>query len=90
MEDPSTAERPLDDDAAALEILAGKKNLRVLLSGGIPDPTAPGISLRQLSGGYLAQQRDNGHIERDKLKTVTRRAPSEAELEDMIFAFRVC
>ena len=77
-------------DAAALEILARKKNLRVLLSGGIPDPTAPGISLRQLSGGYLAQQRDNGHIERDKLKTVTRRAPSEAELEDMIFAFRVC
>ena len=77
-------------DAAALEILARKKNLRVLLSGGIPDPTAPGISLRQLSGGYLAQQRDNGHIARDKLKTVTRRTPSEAELEDLIFAFRVC
>ncbi|SVE42651.1 uncharacterized protein METZ01_LOCUS495505, partial [marine metagenome] len=67
-----------------------KKNLRVLLSGGIPDPIAPGISLRQLSGGFLTQQRDNGHIERDKLKTVTRRAPSEAELEDLIFAFRVC
>ena len=77
-------------DAAALEILAGKKNLRVLLSGDIPDPAAPGMSLRQLSGGYLAQQRDNGRIVRENLKTVTRRAPSEAELEDLIFAFRVC
>ncbi len=77
-------------DAAALEVLAGKKNLRVLLSGGILDPAAPGMTLRQLSGGYLVQQRDNGRIARDNLKTVTRRAPSEAELEDLIFAFRVC
>ena len=77
-------------DAAALDILAAKKNLRVLLSGAMPDPAAPGIALRQLSGGYLAQERDNGRIERANLKTVTKRQPSEAELEDLIFAFRVC
>ncbi|MEE8172820.1 MAG: bifunctional phosphoribosylaminoimidazolecarboxamide formyltransferase/IMP cyclohydrolase [Alphaproteobacteria bacterium] len=77
-------------DAAALEVLAAKKNLRVLLSGAIPDPAAPGMALRQLSGGYLAQQRDNGRINVENLKTVSKRAPSEAELEDLIFAFRVC
>jgi len=77
-------------DAVALEILAAKKNLRVLLSGAMPDPAASGFALRQLSGGYLAQQRDNGRIDRAKLKTVTKRQPSEAELADLIFAFRVC
>ncbi len=56
----------------------------------MPDPAAPGMTLRQLSGGYLAQQRDNGRVERENLKTVSKRAPSEAELEDLIFAFRVC
>ena len=77
-------------DAPALEVLAAKKNLRVLLSGAMPDPAAPGLALRQLSGGYLAQQRDNGRIQREDLKIVSKRAPSEAELEDLIFAFRVC
>ena len=79
-----------DADTAALEILAGKKNLRVLLSGAMPDPAAPGMNIRQLSGGYLAQQRDNGRIATADLKTVSKRAPSAAELEDLIFAFRVC
>ena len=77
-------------DAAALKVLAGKKNLRVLLSGAMPDPAAPGMALRQLSGGYLAQQRDNGRIAAEDLRTVSKRTPSAAELEDMIFAFRVC
>ncbi len=77
-------------DTVALEILAAKKNLRVLLSGAMPDPAASGIALRQLSGGYLAQQRDNGRVDRANLKTVTKRQPSEAELKDLIFAFRVC
>jgi len=77
-------------DAAALEILAAKKNLRVLLSGAMPDPSAPGIALRQLAGGYLAQERDNGRIQPEDLKTVTKRAPTAAELDDLIFAFRVC
>jgi phosphoribosylaminoimidazolecarboxamide formyltransferase/IMP cyclohydrolase len=77
-------------DAAALDVLAAKKNLRVLLSGAMPDPTAPGMALRQLSGGYLAQQRDNGRIAVEDLTTVSKRAPSAAELEDLIFASRVC
>ncbi len=77
-------------DGAALEALAAKKNLRVLITGAMPDPDTPGIAIRQLAGGYLAQERDNGRIQRENLKTVTKHAPSEAELGDLIFAFRIC
>ncbi|MGD1880368.1 MAG: bifunctional phosphoribosylaminoimidazolecarboxamide formyltransferase/IMP cyclohydrolase [Kiloniellaceae bacterium] len=77
----------IDDDAKAL--LAAKKNLRVLVTGGLPDPAAPGIVMMPLAGGFLAQSRDNGRIDPDALKVVTKRAPSARELADMVFAFRV-
>ncbi len=77
-----------DDDART--ILAEKKNLRLLLAGALPDPTAPGLSVRTLAGGYLVQERDTGRVEQASLKTVTRRAPSEVELADLLFAFRIC
>ena len=79
-----------DADEAAQAILARKKNLRLLLTGGVPDPGAPGTTIRTVSGGFLAQSRDAGRVEADGLKTVTQRAPSRAELRDLIFAFRVC
>jgi phosphoribosylaminoimidazolecarboxamide formyltransferase/IMP cyclohydrolase len=77
-------------DEAAKAILARKRNLRLLLTGGLPDPAAPGLTFRSLSGGLLAQTRDSGWISRDALKVVTRRAPTEAEMADLLFAFRVC
>jgi phosphoribosylaminoimidazolecarboxamide formyltransferase/IMP cyclohydrolase len=77
----------LDDEAKAL--LATKKNLRVLVTGAMPDPAAPGATLKMLSGGFLVQSRDAGRIQRSDLKVVTRRAPSERELDDLLFAFRV-
>jgi len=77
----------VDDDAKAL--LASKKNLRVLVTGGLPDPAAPGIVMMPLAGGFLAQSRDNGRIDPKALKVVTKRAPSDRELADMVFAFRV-
>ena len=49
------------DEAKA--VLAGKKNLRLLLAGGLPDPRAPGLTFRSLSGGFLMQARDNGVAE---------------------------
>jgi phosphoribosylaminoimidazolecarboxamide formyltransferase/IMP cyclohydrolase len=61
----------------------------VLVTGGLPDPAAEGLLLTPLAGGFLAQSRDNGRIDPKALKVVTRRAPSERELADMIFAFRV-
>ena len=77
-----------DEDARA--ILARKKNLRLLLTGGLPDPAAPGIMVRSVSGGFLAQSRDAGRMDPASLRVVTRRAPSAAELADLVFAFRVC
>ena len=75
-------------DSAARRIVAGKKNVRLLLSGAMPDPAAPGISVRALAGGYLVQTRDNGRAPQD-LPVVTKRAPTAAELADLRFAFTV-
>ncbi len=77
-------------DDAARAVLAKKKNLRLLLAGGLPDPAAPGLTFRSVSGGFLAQTRDAGRVARAALRVVTRRAPTEAELDDLLFAFRVC
>ncbi|HEY9536675.1 MAG TPA: bifunctional phosphoribosylaminoimidazolecarboxamide formyltransferase/IMP cyclohydrolase [Kiloniellaceae bacterium] len=79
---------PAVDDAAEA-VLASKKNLRVLVTGGLPDPAAEGILITPLAGGFLAQSRDSGRIDPGALKVVTKRAPSEQELADMVFAFRV-
>ena len=56
----------------------------------MPDPAAAGLTFRSLSGGFLAQTRDNGRVGREDLRVVTQRAPTEAELADLLFAFRVC
>ena len=79
-----------DADDAAQAILSRKKNVRLLLTGGLPDPAAPGQIIRTLAGGFLAQSRDAGRIGRADLRVVTRRAPTDAELDDLLFAFRVC
>ncbi len=73
----------------AKEIIATKKNLRLLLAGGLPDPRAPGITFRALAGGFLVQGRDNGMVEAADLQVVTKRKPSDQEFADLIFAFTV-
>lgn len=78
-----------DADPEALEIFSKKKNLRVLLAGAIPDPTTVGALIKPIAGGFLAQTRDHGRIEKADLKIVTKRKPSENEISDMLFAFRV-
>ncbi len=75
-------------DATAREILSRKKNLRVLETGGMPDPEANGMTIRSLAGGYLLQGRDNRLLE--EMKVVTKRAPTEEELKDLQFAFTIC
>lgn len=79
-----------DADDAAMEILARKKNLRLLLTGAMPDPAAPGLNYRSVAGGFLAQSRDAGRIGPANVTLVTRRAPTATEMADLIFAFRVC
>ena len=75
------------DEARA--IFAKKKNLRLLVAGSLPDPAAPGMTVRSVAGGYLLQGRDNGHVAQADLKVVTKRAPSAREMDDLLFAFTV-
>lgn len=74
---------------AAKEVFAAKKNLRLLTTGGLPDVTRAAQTWRQVSGGYLVQDRDNGRLTLADLKVVSQRSPSAAELADMLFAWRV-
>ncbi len=76
-------------DADACAYLAAKKNLRVLTTRGLPDPTRATMTLRSLSGGYLLQTSDNA-IAPGELSVVSKRAPTHAEMADLQFAFRVC
>ena len=76
-----------DDDAKA--IFARKKNLRLLLTGALPDPARPGQNVAVIAGGILVQERDNGMVARDQLKCVTKRQPSEQEIADCLFAWTV-
>jgi phosphoribosylaminoimidazolecarboxamide formyltransferase/IMP cyclohydrolase len=73
----------------AKSVLSSKKNLRLLQTGTMPDPAAPGLAFKNLSGGLLVQTRDNGRIVVEDLKVVTKRAPTEQEMRDLLFAFRV-
>ena len=76
-----------DDDAIA--VFAGKKNLRLLVTGALPDAHAPGEVFRSVAGGFLVQSRDTSLIKPAELKIVTRRAPTDEEVRDMLFAFTV-
>ncbi|HLJ52611.1 MAG TPA: bifunctional phosphoribosylaminoimidazolecarboxamide formyltransferase/IMP cyclohydrolase, partial [Rhizomicrobium sp.] len=78
-----------DADADARRILASRRNLRLLIAGGLPNPDSAGLTFRSVSGGFLVQSRDNGKVTRDMLKIVTKRQPSEQEITDMLFAFTI-
>jgi phosphoribosylaminoimidazolecarboxamide formyltransferase/IMP cyclohydrolase len=73
----------------AVAIVAAKKNLRLLVTGGLPDPRAAGTMVKSVAGGLLVQSRDNAVVDDLDLKVVTRRAPTPGELADLKFAFRV-
>jgi phosphoribosylaminoimidazolecarboxamide formyltransferase/IMP cyclohydrolase len=76
-------------EPGALEALAGRQNIRVLETGPLGEPP-PGIELKSVAGGLLAQSRDDARIDAAALRTVTRRAPDAGELADLLFAWRVC
>ncbi|KQO89820.1 phosphoribosylaminoimidazolecarboxamide formyltransferase [Methylobacterium sp. Leaf90] len=78
-----------DASEEALAIVGAKKNLRLLLAGGLADPRAKGEVIRTVAGGFLVQGRDALSVDDMDLKVVTKRAPSESELADMRFAYRV-
>ncbi|PPD43166.1 MAG: bifunctional phosphoribosylaminoimidazolecarboxamide formyltransferase/inosine monophosphate cyclohydrolase [Methylocystis sp.] len=78
-----------DAEDEAIEIIGAKKNLRLLLTGGLPDPRAHGLAFRSVAGGFLAQSRDSAVVDDMELKVVTKRAPTAQELADLKFAYRV-
>jgi phosphoribosylaminoimidazolecarboxamide formyltransferase/IMP cyclohydrolase len=73
----------------ALDAFAKKKSLRILKTGGLPNPTEASKIFKPLSGGLLVQDKDVGRIDKTKLQIVTRRQPSAEELDDLVFAFMV-
>jgi phosphoribosylaminoimidazolecarboxamide formyltransferase/IMP cyclohydrolase len=78
-----------DATEEAVAIVGAKKNLRLLLAGGLPDPRAAGLVAKTVAGGLLVQTRDNAVVDDMELKPVTKRTPTDAELRDLRFAFRV-
>ena len=77
----------VEQEASA--VLGQRSALRLLVTGGVPDPAALGRSFRSVAGGILVQERDRLGVGRDGLRTVTRRPPSEAEIADLLFADKV-
>jgi phosphoribosylaminoimidazolecarboxamide formyltransferase / IMP cyclohydrolase len=78
-----------DATEEAIAIVAARRNLRLLLAGGLPDPRAVGLTAKTVAGGLLVQSRDNAVVENMSFKVATRRAPTDGELRDLKFAFRV-
>lgn len=76
-----------DDDAIAA--FAKKKNLRLLIAGGLPDPSEPSLTQRNVAGGILVQDRDNGYVDPNDMKVVTKRKPTESEMADLLMAWKV-
>ncbi len=73
----------------AVTVFAKRKNLRLLITGGLPDPARAGETFKSIAGGFLVQARDGARLNPADLKVVTRRAPTETEIADMLFAFTV-
>ena len=79
-----------DADADARSILSTRRNLRLLLAGGLPDASADGLTFRSVAGGMLVQSRDNAAVRSNDFRIVTKRQPTDSEIADMGFAFTVC
>ncbi len=78
-----------DADEDAIALFRKKKNVRLLVTGGLPDPHTPGETFRSVSGGFLVQSRDTAHLTAGDLKVVTKRSPTDEEVRDMLFAFTI-
>ncbi|MGC6530147.1 MAG: bifunctional phosphoribosylaminoimidazolecarboxamide formyltransferase/IMP cyclohydrolase [Candidatus Puniceispirillaceae bacterium] len=76
-----------DDEAKA--IMAQKPNLRLLTTGGMADPAKGGMKFKSIAGGMLVQSVDNGQITEADLTIATKIKPSAAQLDDMLFAWKV-
>ncbi len=76
-------------DPEAVSLFVKKKNVRLLTTGGLPDPRAPGLTFKSVAGGFLVQSRDDARLTPADLTVVTKRAPTDDEVRDMLFAFTI-
>jgi len=76
------------DEARA--VVTRRKNARLLVTGGLPDPYRPGWTVKSVAGGLLVQTRDDADATKLDLRVVTKKQPSAAQIADLTFAFRVC
>ncbi|CDF32393.1 phosphoribosylaminoimidazolecarboxamide formyltransferase (AICAR transformylase)-IMP cyclohydrolase (inosinicase) (IMP synthetase) (ATIC) [Chondrus crispus] len=79
-----------DATVEALEILSKKKNLRVMLTGTMPDPEGTGMTFKSVSGGMLLQTRDNGTRDEDDVTVASKKVPTDEEMKNLLFAWKVC
>jgi phosphoribosylaminoimidazolecarboxamide formyltransferase / IMP cyclohydrolase len=78
-----------DFDEEALEVLKEKKNLRLLRVGELKMESRPELLLSSVSGGVLVQEEDVKQISSEDLRVVTERKPTEEEVEQLLFAWKV-
>ena len=78
-----------DADEGARAVFAAKKNLRLLTTGAMSDPAMVANIIRQVTGGFLVQNKDNGQIGLNDLKVVTKIKPTDEQLQDLLFAWKV-
>ncbi|MDX6806046.1 bifunctional phosphoribosylaminoimidazolecarboxamide formyltransferase/IMP cyclohydrolase [Terrihabitans rhizophilus] len=78
-----------DATEEAIRIINGKKNLRLLLAGAVPDPRIGTLTVKTVTGGLIMQSRDNAVVDDAELKVVTKRQPTESEMADLLFGYRV-
>ena len=76
-------------DEDAVELFRKKKNVRLLVTGGLPNPATTGKTFKSVLGGFLVQSRDITRLTAADLTVVTKRAPTDQEVRDMLFAFTV-
>ncbi|WP_018414935.1 bifunctional phosphoribosylaminoimidazolecarboxamide formyltransferase/IMP cyclohydrolase [Teredinibacter turnerae] len=74
---------------AASEVVSAKKNVRLLACGVWNNATSSGYDYKRVTGGLLIQDRDNGMVTEAELEVVTKRAPTEDEIRDLLFAWKV-
>jgi phosphoribosylaminoimidazolecarboxamide formyltransferase/IMP cyclohydrolase len=76
--------------AAAQKIVSEKKNVRLLVCGELPKDISPELDYKKVTGGLLIQDKDIAPLNTEDLKIVSKRQPTSAELQDCLFAWRVC
>ena len=71
------------------KLFKNKPNVRILSSGSIPSPNEKGLSFESIAGGMLVQTKDNYILNRNNLKFVTKKKPSDEEIDNLLFAWKV-